>query len=266
MRRPLAALLVALAAGCAGPGQSPPAPEPAFVAAREATPAGARCDACGERLPDPAWRWPDGRRACEGCRQDGVTSRADAEALLGLAREDLRRVVGLEPPADATLRLELVDARTLAERAGSLAHPRLQALTVAGSARGAGGDGDAADGDDGRTELLVLLGLPRPALRGVLAHELVHATQLTRGATRSRPGGAGPEPAWLEGSALWVHARVLRDVGAGAWAARLADPEDPETGGALRRFDLVVQALGQAEALRLATTTPRFPAGHGGKP
>jgi len=262
VRRLLAASLVALAAGCAATVPEQPAPEPAFVAVREATPPGARCDACGERLADPAWRWPDGRRACEGCRQDGVTSRADAQALLGLAREDLRRVVGLEPPDDGTLRLELVDAPTLAERAGSLAHPRLQALTVAGSARADGGDGDASDGDDGRTEILVLRGLPRPALRGVLAHELVHAAQLMQGATRTPPGGAGPEPAWLEGSALWVHARVLRDVGADAWAARLADPDDPGTGGALRRFDLVVQALGQGRALRLATTTPRFPAGH----
>lgn len=256
----LGVLLSALAGGCAGP-EPAPAPEPAFVAAQEATPAGARCDACGERLADPAWRWPDGRRACEACRTDGVTSRADALALLDLARGDLRRVVGLEPPDATTLRLELVDAPTLAERAGALSHPRLQALTVAGSARPDGADGDATDGDDGRTEILVLRGLPRAALRGVLAHELVHAAQLQRGATRD-----GPEPEWLEGSALWVHARVLRDVGASAWAARLADLDDPGTGGALRRFGLVVQALGQAEALRLATTTPRFPAGHRGKP
>lgn len=252
---PVGALLAALAAGCAGPDPAP-APEPAFVAVQEATPPGARCDACGERLADPAWRWPDGRRACEGCRTDGVTSRADAEALLELARGDLRRVVGLEPPAASTLRLELVDAPTLAERAGSLAHPRLQALTMA-----AEDDGRPDEARAERITILVLLGLPRPALRGVLAHELVHAAQLQRGATRD-----GPEPEWLEGSALWVHAQVLRNTDARAWSGRLADPDDPGTGGALRRFELVVQALGRAEALRLATTTPRFPAGHRGKP
>lgn len=294
MRRLVAAWLVGLAAGCAGPAPAPPAAEPAFVAAREATPAGACCDACGERLADPAWRWPDGRRACEGCRGEAVTRLVDAEALLSLARDDLRRVVGLEAPAAATLRLELVDAPALARWAGRLAHPRLQALTVAPDASG--------DDDEGRTTILVLRGLPRPALRGVLAHELVHAAQIQGGATRPGPDGASPDPAWLEGSALWVHARVLRDEeggagrelparpeavdspgdagdgggrgagqeprrrlrpgGAKAWAARLADPDDPETGGAMRRFELVVQALGQGPALRLATTTPRFPAGH----
>lgn len=236
-----------LLAGCAAapveePGPADEGPAAAPTCARVAAP-GTRCFACQAGLGAEAWRWSDGRLACDGCHAEAVVSLDEARALLRQARDDLRRVLSIRAPE---VSLALVDRARLDLRAGQgLQGPSLLAMTS-----------HDADLPDEPARLDLLWGLPRGALRGILAHELFHAHQLARlhaAGTRDVV-----EPAFVEAAALHVHRRVLLALGETRWAARVAPDDDP----GLRRFEALVRSVGEPRALELAATTTRFPPGH----
>lgn len=237
--RPLLACLLALA-GCA----ASPAPPPPLPVARLASRApDARCSACTLPMADPVREWPDGRLVCPSCHAEAVVDPAEARALLARAREDLRARFGVRLDGYERVEVTLVDQPTLLAHARELAHPALQAFSEIGGATVA---------------IEALYGLPRPALRAILVHELFHAHQ----AARRRDADAAIDLAFVEGAAQYVQLRVLEQLGAHAWAARLVANEDPVYGRGLRRFRRLVQVEGEARALERGALEARFPPGY----
>lgn len=248
MRAALVAAFLVVAAGCAA------APAPALPAARLASRApDAPCSACTLGLADDAREWPDGRLVCGPCHAEAVVDPAEARALLAAARDWLARrfAVALEPAAAVEVRL--VDAAALQAEAADLAHPALQAFSsiVAGEPPAGGGARPLE-----AVRIIALYGLPRPALRAILVHELFHAHQTAR-----REDRGPPDEAFVEGAAQLVQLRALEAAEAHAWAARLVANEDPVYGDGLRRFRRLVDALGEARALELGATRGAFPPG-----
>lgn len=237
---PLVLLLLSLGcvAGCSSPAR-PPRPE--------AQPPRPVCEACGGSAAGGK-TWADGRRACSDCAAAAVVLPSEAgraratalEALQQLFRIDLSRVA---------CRVTLLDRPELLRLAGDVAHSELRAFTEVE---------DIYQGNElvlREQRIFLLRGLPREEAIAVLAHELFHVWQVRNG------GGKGATPAWREGSAQWVQLRVFESRGAKRWAERLRADPDPVYGEGLRRFEKLVKARGEAEALRLAATTTGFPAG-----
>jgi hypothetical protein len=90
-------------------------------------------------------------------------------------------------------------------------------------------------------------------------HQALTARRLGRGL--SDPRGGDVELPFVEGAALWAQRRVLVDLGHLDLAERIERDQDPTYGGGLRRFRLLVDALGEREALALGASTSRFPPG-----
>lgn len=229
--------LLAAASGCATATPAAPLPE-ARLAARAPE---ARCSACTLPLADGAREWPDGRVVCASCHAEAVVDPGEAEALLAAARRDLARL-GVPLDEGARLELALVDLPTLLRDAGELAHPALQAFSTIGGPR---------------VQIEALYGLPRAPLRAIFVHELFHAHQTAR---RRATGPA--DPAFIEGAAQYAQLRVLEELGAAAWAARLVANEDPVYGRGLRRFRRFVAATGEVRALEQGAADVRFPPGY----
>lgn len=227
-------------AGCAS---SPAAPPPVPMARLASRAPDARCSACTLPLLDPVREWPDGRLVCATCHAEAVVDPTEARALLALAREDLRARFGVSLDPFGRIELTLVDQPTLLAHARELAHPTLQAFSEIG---------------DATVAIEALYGLPRPALRAILVHELFHAHQTAR----RLPASGSPDLAFVEGAAQYVQLRVLEQLGAHAWAARLVANEDPVYGRGLRRFRRLVQVEGEARALERGAAEARFPPGY----
>lgn len=146
--------------------------------------------------------------------------------------------------------IKLVSRPELMAQAEELGQPAIKALTVVRE------EGPSRDGVRGaRTyKILALYGLPRPALVGILGHELFHVLQ-------SEATGDEKDAAFREGSANYVQVALLRARGEGARARLIERDTDPVYGEGLRRFQRLVKARGEKDALLLGARSIAFPRG-----
>ncbi len=211
-----------------------------------------RCEGCGLAaggLRGPAARWRDGRVTCTVCKAEAVVELADARRVLADARALVKEHLGLDLGKIETP-IELVGKPQLIAAAEELGQPAIKALTVVRE------EGPGQDGVRGaRTyKILALFGLPRPALVGILGHELFHVVQ-----SEATPDER--DAAFREGAANYVQVTLLRARGEHTRARLLERDTDPTYGEGLRRFERLVKAKGQQDALRIGIRSIAFPPG-----
>ncbi len=207
------------------------------------------CDGCGLPVTGTVSRWKDGRITCAACRRDAILEPADARRLVDEARALLRKTVGLDARG-IEVPVKLVGRPELLADAREVSGPAVKAFT------GVTEDAPSSDGSRGarRYRIVALYGLPRAELIAILGHELFHVLQVER-------SGAERDPAFREGAATYVQVILLRALGQDVEARLLEKETNPTYGEGLRRFEALVKARGEREALELGLRSVAFPRG-----
>jgi len=157
------------------------------------------CDLCGVPVGDVHWQYPDGRIICSDCGERAVFNVEAIRSIVRYARETIEKRLGLRVKIPYTVRVE-----------------KLSGLTS--PAKNSGAKGAAAGGglygkelgmyrlENGKSEIILLYGMPPDLLYETAAHEYAHAWQTENNLNTL-------EPELFEGFAQWVAAEVLREKG-----------------------------------------------------
>jgi len=157
------------------------------------------CDLCGVPVGDQHWKYPDGRTICGDCGERAVFNVEAIKNIVRYSRESIERRLGLKVKKPYAVRVEKLSG--------------LSSPTPNSGAKGVAADG-ALYGrelgmyrlENGKSEIVLLFGMPPDLLYETAAHEYAHAWQTENNLNNL-------EQELFEGFAQWVAAEVLREKG-----------------------------------------------------
>jgi hypothetical protein len=157
------------------------------------------CDLCGIPVGDTHWNYPDGRIICSDCGERAVFNVEAIHSIVRYARETIEKRLGLRVKHPYTVRVEKLSGLTSPA-------PKPGAKDVAANGALYGKELGMYRLDNGKSEIVLLFGLPPDLLYETAAHEYAHAWQTENNLNTL-------EPELFEGFAQWVAAEVLREKG-----------------------------------------------------
>jgi hypothetical protein len=180
------------------------------------------CDICGVPVGDKYLQYPDGRIICSDC---GARAVFDVEAIKGIARysrDTIEKRLGLQLTYPCTVRVDkLSGLNSPDDNHGAKSAPAVSGLY--------GKELGMYHRENGKSEIVLLFGLPPDLLYEAAAHEYAHAWQAENGLWNL-------EPELLEGFAQWVAAEVLREKGFGGALEKLETRTDTPYGTGYQRL------------------------------
>ncbi len=157
------------------------------------------CAICGVPVGNRYWEYPDGRIACSDCGEHAVFDPRQIETIVRIVRETVERRLGLKVTRPYTVTVQQLSG---------VGVPRNRDGEKAAAGTGAlyGKELGLYRYENGKSEIILLIGLPPDLLYEAAAHEYAHAWQMENGMSSL-------EPELMEGFAQWVAAFVLREKG-----------------------------------------------------
>jgi hypothetical protein len=179
------------------------------------------CHVCGVPVGKDHWRFPDGRNVCAACGERAVVDVDEIRSIMRDTELTIRRRLGLAVKTPFEVRVEkLADFRASPDtsRGGDGAFRQLYGKELGAFRRSAG-----------RTEIILLFGLPPELIYETAAHEYAHAWA-------DENCRADLTPELQEGFAQWVAADVLRSKGFRGALEKLEARSDVPYGSGYRRI------------------------------
>ena len=179
------------------------------------------CYVCGVPVENDHWKYPDGRHVCNQCGDRAVIDVAEIRRIMLDVEQTIQRRLGLVIAVPYELRVDkLADIRASHNGPGSSETPSRELY---------GKELGMYRRIEGRSEIVLLFGLPPELTYETAAHEYAHAWA----AENCRPD----LPADLrEGFAQWVAADVLRSKGFRGALEKLEARTDSPYGTGYRRI------------------------------
>ncbi len=216
------------------------------------------CSICGVPVGDQHWKYPDGRIICRECGERAVFDPAEIRRIVADVQATVERRLGLKVKVPYTVRVEKLSGLPSSDRAP---------VEKIGIADGHiyGKELGLYRLENGRSEIVLLFGLPPDLIYETAAHEIAHAWQAENGLSE-----LGPE--LMEGFAQWVAADVLRDKGFRATLEKLEARRDFPYGTGYQRlrtmqqriiFELMFKKPPDSRIPLVSTLTMDAPAGAG---
>ena len=187
------------------------------------------CYVCGVPVGNTYWQYPDGRTVCSDCGSRAVFDPVEIQATMKDAGRIIARRLNLKLTRPYVLVIERLHGLGPAESdQRETVRPDEKALY--------GNELGAYRLKDGRSEVILLYGLPPDLLYESAAHEYAHAWQ-------AENSMIGLEPELREGFAQWVAAEVLREKGYLGALEKLEERRDFPYGTGYRRLKILHQRI-----------------------
>lgn len=178
------------------------------------------CYVCGVPVENDHWKYPDGRHVCNQCGDRAVIDVAEIRKIMLDVEQTIQRRLGLVIAVPYELRVDkLADFRASHNGPGSSQTPSGELY---------GKELGMYRRIEGRSEIVLLFGLPPELTYEAAAHEYAHAWA----AENCRPD---LPPDLREGFAQWVAADVLRSKGFRGALEKLEARTDWPYGAGYRR-------------------------------
>jgi recombinational DNA repair protein (RecF pathway) len=187
------------------------------------------CAICGVPVGDQHWKYPDGRIICRECGERAVFDPAEIRRIVADVQSTVERRLGLKVKTPYAVRVEklsgLPSSGALSSEKFGIADGRLYGKEL-GLYRF----------ENGKSEIVLLFGLPPDLIYETAAHEYAHAWQWENSLS-----DLGPE--LTEGFAQWVAAEVLREKGFRAALEKLEARRDFPYGTGYQRLRSMQQQI-----------------------
>ena len=157
------------------------------------------CDLCGVPVGDTYWKYPDGRVICNECGRRAVFDVRAVESIMRDVQKTAERRLGLKIREPYRLKVEQLSSLIASDTKPEDRAAREEAALYKGEL-------GLFRRKEGKSEIILLFGLPPDLLYETAAHEYAHAWTAENGLSDL-------EPELLEGFAQWVAADVLREKG-----------------------------------------------------
>ncbi len=180
------------------------------------------CAICGVPVGDKYWEYPDGRIACGDCGEHAIFDARQINTIVRIVRDTVEKRLGLTVRRPYTVTVQQLSG---------VGPPRKDhsAKAVSGEGTLYGKELGMYRYENGKSEILLLVGLPPDLLYEAAAHEYAHAWQMENGMSNL-------EPELMEGFAQWVAACVLREKGFRGALERLEARTDSPYGTGYQRL------------------------------
>lgn len=157
------------------------------------------CDICAAPIGESYWKYPDGRTICGDCGDRAVFDVGAIKTIVRNVQETVEKRLGLKLKRPYAVRVEKLSGLAPAH------HDQHERVNPADAGL-YGKELGLYRLENGKSEIVLLFGLPPDLLYEAAAHEYAHAWQ-------AENGFSDLEPELLEGFAQWVAAEVLRAKG-----------------------------------------------------